>query len=374
MGFLCAIFSDFEGLSQTSQRKIIDCFQVRAFAPGQYLIREGELGSEAFLIKEGECSLESRKSPLTVAAGNLSSKRTVDTLIKPKRGFFSDTINKFQFGILERNQWAGEERLLKEREEPFDYSVVAMSKVLAYAISKRDAEKRLPTEFKEFLQRIVSERFRWIEERTKSLVATTRTVAQMDPSKERYDEHLRDLVKKYPAAMPNALKNIRKLQLMTKMQQKLSPKSHLNASLSPEPPQSISFPEHRRGNLSQDLTSVCSSVNSPTRKTTMDLSHCRMSNANSASRITAVHSLVPTMCRSPPLSKLANIGRAAVFGKLLGSPSGKNAGSSFAIGSRKISVQKDTAGERPTTTNPYVLALRRKTGTLKCAEIGHINN
>lgn len=352
----------------------MDCFRLCVFAPGQHIIREGELGSDAFLIKEGECSLESSKSPLN--AGPVKSedegmpKKTVDTLLRPQRGFFSDTINRLQFGILQKNQWAGEDRLIKETTEPFNYSVVALSRVVTYSISKHDAEKKLPLELKKFLKNLMAERSRWIEERTKVLASTTEAVSQMDPSCEKYDERLNEVLKKYPAALPHALKSIRKLQLITKMRE--NSKIHYSASvekrlkLSTSQNSQLALPD--RSASIPNLTASPAGSSCPHRATEFELPsfsatpRFKMYNASSMSRIVLNHSLVPTMYREGSkrhMSRLAKIGLASVLDS-----QGKSKASYFAIGARQIALQQEELEElKPTTPNPYFVLNRQSAGT-----------
>jgi CRP-like cAMP-binding protein len=112
------------------------------------LIKEGEIGDKAYLLKEGECIIQSQKNPLTAFE---PPHIKVDTTLKTKRGFLSQSTSSLRFGILESNQWAGEERLLKKEEQPFGYSIIARTPVKAYEITRQDAKRKLPTELMLFL-------------------------------------------------------------------------------------------------------------------------------------------------------------------------------------------------------------------------------
>jgi len=207
LGFLCSIYKEFSSLSSISQQKIIDSFKYKEFLQGQYLIKEGSIGGEAFLIKEGECIVESEQNPFSL------SEKKLDVLLQSKRGFLSRTMNKLQFQILEKNQWVAEERILRKKDEPCDYSVIAKTKIKAYSITKSDAIKKLPKELLSSLMEMVKQKTKWKQDRTKSIVNTSVDIAQMDPSKAKYDEKLAKIRKKFPAATPNALINIGKLQI-----------------------------------------------------------------------------------------------------------------------------------------------------------------
>ena len=83
----------------------------------------------------------------------MKKKSRKDVDLRTKRGFLSPTMNTYQFGILEKNQWAGEERLLKNKEVPLDYSIVARTTVKAFVISKKDAQKKFSKELMEFIEK-----------------------------------------------------------------------------------------------------------------------------------------------------------------------------------------------------------------------------
>lgn len=211
--FLDKIFPDFCSLSSTNQRKIIDSFKPVEFLPGQIIIKEGEIGDKAYLIKEGECLLQSNKNPLTAFD---VEKVNVDVSLKTMRGFMSQSTNTLHFGILEANQWAGEERLLKKDESPFPYSIIAKTAVKAFEITRQDARRKLPKDLMMFLIKVAEQRFRFIEHRTKYLIEKTQDVADMDPSKAKYDQSMAEYQKKFPAANPYVITNIRKKKLLIK--------------------------------------------------------------------------------------------------------------------------------------------------------------
>ncbi len=164
--------------------------------------------------------LRSGRNPLCPFSQREQDKKRVDTLLKTKRGFLSPSINTLNFGLLESKQWAGEERLLKNDDQPFEYSIIANTFVKAYEISKFDARKKLPTELMMFLVKLVEQRYKWIEQRTRYLVEKSRAVATMDPSNEKYDENLLETSKRYPAASSYVINNIRKKYFLLRAQQR----------------------------------------------------------------------------------------------------------------------------------------------------------
>jgi len=163
--------------------------------------------------------IESNKNPLTAAqiknGSKIQSTKIIDTLLKTKRGFFSNTMTKFKFGILGKNQWVGSERLIKKYEQPFDYSAIALSQIKGFSITKSDATK-FPNEFRNFISHIVDEHYEWMEKRAKFLIETTNNLAKLDPTEENYDLRMAEVKKRYPAANSQAIANIRKKQVLEK--------------------------------------------------------------------------------------------------------------------------------------------------------------
>ncbi len=212
------IFPDFANASNSQQRKIIDCFKPVEYLPGQYIIKEGESGNLAFLIKEGNCIFQSTRNPLLESAGGKKARqgKPMDVALRTKRGFLSSTTSIYQFGILEKNQWAGEERILRSVDEPAGYSIIAKTNVKAFCISKEDAKKKFTKEIMEYLVSIVEQRYMWLRERANYLSQASFNVANMDPSDIKYDENLAELTKKFPVASSYVLTNIRKKALIAK--------------------------------------------------------------------------------------------------------------------------------------------------------------
>ena len=196
-----------------NQRKIIDSFKPIEFMPGQALIKEGEISDKAYLIREGECTMQSSKSPLSAFS---HIKKGAETTLKAKRGFLSQSTNTFQFGILESKQWAGEERLLRKEEFQFSYSIIAKTHVKAYEITKYDARRKLTAELMMYLVKISEQRFQWIDQHTRYLIQSAKKLANMDPSKEKYDDNLAEIRKKFPAASLQAITNIQKKHMALK--------------------------------------------------------------------------------------------------------------------------------------------------------------
>lgn len=146
---------------------------------------------------------------------NNLKKQLTDVALRTKRGYLSTATNSFQFGILEKHQWVGEERLLRLNDEPAGYSIVAKTKMRTFAISKEDAQKKFTKEITSYIKSIVEQRYQWILGRARSLIHSSMNVAKMDPSCINYDQNLTEQTKRFPSATTYVLTNIRKKSIIT---------------------------------------------------------------------------------------------------------------------------------------------------------------
>ena len=325
-----------------------------------------------YIIKKGECIMQSNRNPLSV----LDTRNCkVDTSLKTKRGFLSRSINTFQIGLLESNQWAGEERVFKKDEQPFDYSIVARTSVEAYEIYKQDARKKLTTELMNYLARIMEQRYNWIELRTKYLIEKTRDVAGMDPSKEKYDDNLAVFHKRYPAASAYAVTNIRKKHLLSKAQSvKPLPVLKTAANLS-----SIPVPTSQR-NLSTTTQCVPESpaIRGETRSSLLTLRHLhtpsvmendcstsRMDIATATPKLFENKKLVPMFTKMPERSRVSALSST----RMLSSPTVNvlarevpmaAAMSQFSVGCRTIMLLSQFYRNRPISPNQNYLKTPKK--------------
>jgi len=140
----------------------------------------------------------------------------------------------YQFGILDKNQWIAEERLLKECDEPTGYSVVTRTFVKGFAITKEDAQRKFTKEIMDFIQKLVQQRYLWVKERAKELTKNSIKMANMDPSEIKYDESYAETTKRYSTASPCAQKTISKMNLSQRIFQFIKP-SHPTISVGLEP-------------------------------------------------------------------------------------------------------------------------------------------
>ena len=140
----------------------------------------------------------------------------MDVDLRIARGFLSPTTTSFQFGILEKNQWAGEDRLLKESDTPSGYSIIALTNVKAFVISRQDAKKWFTKDLMDYIQRVSKQRLTWMKKRVHHLAHNTVDMAGMDPSEMKYDKSLAETKKRYPIETPCVITTMRKRNLLNK--------------------------------------------------------------------------------------------------------------------------------------------------------------
>jgi len=104
---------------------------------GMFVFREGEPVNKAYLIKEGELMMISKRVPTNVSVMISSDYQAIQAArarkhqIKNNSGFFSETANSMQISVASENQFAGDELLLL-KDNKLPYSYVTKGKVIAY--------------------------------------------------------------------------------------------------------------------------------------------------------------------------------------------------------------------------------------------------
>ena len=322
----------------------------------------------------------------------------MDISLRSNRGFLSSTTSTFQFGILEKNQWAGEERLLKETNEQMGYSILAKTKVRAFAISKEDAKKKFTKEIMEFIVKMVDQRYSWIKNRAKALSQASANMAKMDPSNIKYDDSLAEMKKKYPTAAPYVLTTIRKKFISEKStsSHKLVPNLQM-ASVHASIDTSLLKASHpatnrAKGGIMTNRTSISGDPNmslpsalvfqNSFAKASMNSKYLdatappstrvlpvAMSLATSASRLVGGAIYAPVFTGA--ITKKRNLSTGAQGFNLasrkgqtlydekltakLKAEMNQNNLNKFMVGKRVIKVLDDASGPRPITPNPFAL-------------------
>lgn len=193
--FLCQTITNFQSMGNQQRRAFKECLVERKFCPGSKLIEEGRYCNKAFLIKDGECTLCSSVSPKQIYVGIDGSIN-----IKPKpawnqsKGVFTGrTTDTFTFGIKGPMQWVGEDVVIMGHNEPYRYSVVAVTRMKVYAIEKQDLLQRLNVTFISHLIKQAKIRTEWIEERIKQIHYSVKQIDEMqEVTKEDRDEWKRN--------------------------------------------------------------------------------------------------------------------------------------------------------------------------------------
>ena len=345
------------------------------------MIKEGEVGNTAFLIKEGECNVLSTRNPLLDAPKSkrhLEKKTDLD--LRTVRGYMSPTTNKYNFGILEKNQWVGEERLLKKEEEPFDYTVIARTKVRAFSITKQEAQKKFPKEFMDFVEKEVMQRYKWIEQRAEHLAKTSKAVANMDPFSLKYDENLIKISRKYPTASTSVLTNIRKHEIITRSASPVKSvfQSGATISLMPLPmikaesnnssPKNGGMPSTKFEQLNKSVERVSNpSTRASPGRTSGSLTE-RLMQGRDKYKV-EIASATPVCVDSrgmvPYFNKPLYKSRIAVLGSMRVLPTkiqyglynkqgdGEDEVKNFQVGNKMISIIEKNANKRTNTPNPF---------------------
>lgn len=92
-------------------------------------------------------------------------------------------------------------------QEPglFEFTIVARAHVRAYEISRIDALKKMPPNFKLFLIESVKQRLKWLKIRAKALENTNSLRAKMNPLLQRNEKEIFEIGQKFPNINKNAI-------------------------------------------------------------------------------------------------------------------------------------------------------------------------
>jgi hypothetical protein len=288
-----------------------------------------------------------------------------DVSLRTKRGFLSSATNCFQFGILEELQWCGEERLLKNTNEPIGYSIVAKNKVRAFAISRDDAQKKFTIEITNYIKSVAEQRYKWVLDRAKHLVKASVKVANMDPSEIKYDDNLTEHAKKYPIATTYVLTNIRKKNILEALMKKSGQSKKVTvATRNPQILSLVIAKNEAIKVLPQISSSICSPRNSFVFFKTGDSGvfsprrSSRMGLASSAPKIafrnvfTPVYSITQETHRDVRHRRSSSMEDKKVIDGIFEELKSK-AMNKFGIGRKTICMVDNVWGGRPKTPNPF---------------------
>ena len=136
----------------STKERLASYFQLTHFKLKSCLLPEQACVQCAYLISAGQC---------------LETRRTAAT---PTHGLASHTMNRLGFGVLGRGEWLGADSILLGL--PMGCSVVAVTDVQAYRISREDMLENLGKETIDQLKEIIYRKNSWREAR-KSLMEST---------------------------------------------------------------------------------------------------------------------------------------------------------------------------------------------------------
>ncbi len=83
------------------------------------------------------------------------AKKMNSRVVIKSDGIFSNTLNSFQIGLVSEGQWAGDEVTVL-RDDPYPFSVVAVTVVEALSISKTDLLLKLPKDMRDLIEQKAS--------------------------------------------------------------------------------------------------------------------------------------------------------------------------------------------------------------------------
>ena len=178
---------------------------------GQSIINEGKKTDYAFIVQEGECLIMSKRNPILFNQ-ELLEKSNETKYVKTIRGYMSESTNTFQLGIITEGQWIGD-FIIVDKDFIYDYNIIAKTKMKVLQISKNDILK-FPEEIKNSLGKNALSKKKWIEERSNEIAKIAQQVLKLDSNSVMIEETLRDVTKKHPSAISNALSNIHKTNFL----------------------------------------------------------------------------------------------------------------------------------------------------------------
>ena len=159
-------------MSNNQKANIRESLVEKEFFPGQVMITEGKPNNCAYIIIEGEAKMEkSQKPPEQNEETKLSTKGLRKKTIKLKA---------LKLGMKTGGQWVGEDCLLISHGEPFPFSVIAMTKVVALQMQKQDIMCLLNPEFVKGLILQSRTKAQWLMERKQSLKKTSGKIDHME--------------------------------------------------------------------------------------------------------------------------------------------------------------------------------------------------
>eukprot|EP00347_Sterkiella_histriomuscorum_P008024 403346662 len=190
---------------RAKKEKFIKYFEKRSYKPGHVLIREGEKSDFAYIVKKGELRIISHQIPMVIGSIHKIKKPNHRTVVNTN-GYFSQTLNSFQIGIIEEKQWAGDE-ILARKDEPFLYSIVCQTCVELLCISKADLtnSQKIHKDIQEQIKDKAQKKLEWVTKRFIDICIGVENISKWDNIYDEFKEKVSEAARKFPKANYQAL-------------------------------------------------------------------------------------------------------------------------------------------------------------------------
>jgi len=216
ISFLEEGIAGFSDLNNYTKEKLVKCFKEVTFLPNTLIIKEGSVVSNAYLIKEGTCSIVSlhnlngfTQPSKEVKGVRCSFYKDINnklSLVKTLRGYMSLSTNLYQLRTIGHKEWIGEE-MLDKVDFKYECSVITKTAVTALKIS-RASLKKFPWMIVEWFKNNGKSKLEWQDQRKKELKKSILKIEHLQPSSEFVEEALNQVKMKFPQANARLTTNI----------------------------------------------------------------------------------------------------------------------------------------------------------------------
>lgn len=156
--FVVATVPGAKYLGLSGKEKLISYFSKVTFKKGDFLVKQGQCTSHAYIIRSGEC---------------LKTLQICPSPSKPSLSRLSTPVNPpVHLSILTPKQWVGEECLIDCK--PAEYTAVAMTSVLTLCIDFETFNEKLPKETIQMLKLCAESKKKWKNWRMEKVKDTRR--------------------------------------------------------------------------------------------------------------------------------------------------------------------------------------------------------
>ena len=134
-------FEWYDYFTQSLKTKFNGCIEKKVFYPGAKIVNETKNDKKVYIIVQGTAKLECQRAGLKFSAlASGANQASVNQLIN--NGYTSSTLRSIQLGILQNNEWIGEDLLIKEDPSSnHEYTATAVTKCVTFQMSFADLYK-----------------------------------------------------------------------------------------------------------------------------------------------------------------------------------------------------------------------------------------